>query len=381
MKTYKAILRRMQYIVFFTFLLLQIVLYSSCSKEDDKKIPGAIEVIVTTSGVETDANGFEILLDGGTSKQVTSNGSAIFDMVSIGSHTVSIEDVRINCDPVQGMSQNIMVKTGETVTINFDIECTTKPLVFTSSRSGEQYDIYRMNLDGSGVVMVTSAGWGPRWSPDGSQISFWGLDNGLYIINEDGSGKSLVIGDAEPATWSPDGQKLVFIKDSEIHTVNKDGTGLTKLTNLGAFLSDPDWGPASDPRIIFGYDKENDESGIFIMNEDGSNLTRLTTGPDFQPSWSKDGTKIVFVRDGAYPWIYTLALNGGDPERRTAESDLEVTPRWSPDGTQLTFTTLLEVAGGGYNQEVSIGSSTGPGATNLTQQDEMDLRPDWRPGN
>ena len=375
----------MLYIVFFTILLLQIVLYSSCSKEDDKKIPGAIEVIVTTSGVEMDANGFEILLDGGTSKQVTSNGSAIFDLVSIGSHIVSIGDVRINCDPVQGMSQNITVKTGERVTINFDIECTTKPLVFASYRSGDQFDVYRMNLDGSGVHMLAFSAFGPRWSQDGSQISFSNIDdNGLYIMNEDGSGKSLIVRDAKLASWSPDGLKLVFIKDSEIHTVNKDGTGLTKLTNLGAFLNDPDWGPASDPRIIFGYEKENDDSGIFIMNDDGSNLTRLTTGPDFQPSWSKDGTKIAFVRiriGEIYSWIYTLVLNGGDPERRTPESGRESTPRWSPDGTQMTFTTLEDVTGGGYNYEVSIGSSTGPGATNLAQHDQMDLYSDWRPGN
>ena len=34
------------------------------------------------------------------------------------------------------------------------------------------------------------------------------------------------------------------------------------------------------------------------MNPDGSGVTRLTTnsGPDIEPAWSPDGTKIVFAR-------------------------------------------------------------------------------------
>jgi TolB protein len=48
---------------------------------------------------------------------------------------------------------------------------------------------------------------------------------------------------------------------------------------------------------------------IFSINSDGSNIKLLAdTGNNKSPSWSPDGTKIVFSSDisGAYPVIYTV---------------------------------------------------------------------------
>ncbi len=356
---------------------------SSCSKDDNTSLPGTIKVTVFTNGIDKDTDGYTIILDGAKTNAIGPDGEVTFELVEAGRHQLRLEGNRLNCDPAEGFEQSVVVQSGTASSVSFSIDCTSKPIVFASSRNGQSFEVYRMNLDGSGVVAVTSnGGWGPRWSPDGQQIAyFW--DEGVYLINEDGTGQRQLTDKGSPASWSPDGQKLAYAKEGQLYVINKDGTGETLLANISLTIDDVDWGPANDPRIIFnGLSLTGTEpAGIFIVNADGSNLTRLTEGPDFQPSWSPDGTTIAFAsdRDGNVG-IYTMPVSGGVPVRRTGQGAMEVAPQWSPDGTQMTFTTLLQLAGGGFNQEVCIGSSSAPGATNLTQNPEMDLRSDWRPG-
>ena len=66
-------------------------------------------------------------------------------------------------------------------------------IAFESDRDCCAHQIYVMNADGSGVVLLTSrpdyAGK-PSWSPDGSKIAFMHWDGGyqIYVMNADGSG-------------------------------------------------------------------------------------------------------------------------------------------------------------------------------------------------
>jgi hypothetical protein len=64
--------------------------------------------------------------------------------------------------------------------------------------------------------------------------------------------------------------------------------------------------PASGGRIAFASDRDGSEQ-IHVMNADGSDVVRLTTGPSTNtgPAWSPDGCRLVFVsdRDG-HPNIY-----------------------------------------------------------------------------
>jgi TolB protein len=53
-----------------------------------------------------------------------------------------------------------------------------------------------------------------------------------------------------PPTWSPDGTRIAFTSDgtkdnadAEIYVMNSDGSGLTKLTDDPAYDSFPVWRP------------------------------------------------------------------------------------------------------------------------------------------
>jgi Tol biopolymer transport system component len=140
------------------------------------------------------------------------------------------------------------------------------------ANGGATLDVVKLN--GSGLRQITPSNMillpelsGVSWSPSGNEILFVSrLDPDhrrvIFAVNADGSGLRQLpiagcggaiadprsIGCGDPA-WSPDGTKIVFTRvsangaQSNIYTVNPDGSGLFQVTRGGLGASEPDWGP------------------------------------------------------------------------------------------------------------------------------------------
>ena len=84
--------------------------------------------------------------------------------------------------------------------------------------------------------------------------------------------------------------RIAFVSDrddnSEIYIMDADGSNLTNLTNNPAVDGFHAWSPDSN-KIAFVSDRD-DNSEIYVMDADGSNLTRLTNNPaeDTLAAWS-----------------------------------------------------------------------------------------------
>lgn len=79
---------------------------------------------------------------------------------------------------------------------------------------------------------------------------------------------------------------------------------------------------------------------IYVMNDDGTNSRRLTSGPDMWASWSPDGTRIAFSRwEGGMPQLYVMDADGGNVLRIPTSLDEAADPKWSPDGERIAFAT------------------------------------------
>lgn len=139
--------------------------------------------------------------------------------------------------------------------------------------------------------------------------------------------------------WSADGARLAFgctlgailasrVGDFEICVVNADGTGLRRITDTHGISAAGGWSQEGT-RIAFASSRDQDPEGVspcgdlFTVDAEGSRLAKLTDGParDCGPSWSPDGRHILFSSDRADP--------GGD-------SDLYV---MNPDGSGITRLT------------------------------------------
>ncbi|MET9271996.1 serine hydrolase [Kribbella sp. NPDC003557] len=106
--------------------------------------------------------------------------------------------------------------------------------------------------------------------------------------------------------------------------------------------------PALSPdgtRIVYvlrtlDADLDRNVDQLWLAATDGSPARRLTAGPkDGAPTWSPDGARVAFVRDGQ---LAVLAVDGGESETLT---DLPLgagVPVWSPDGRRLAFSAPVE---------------------------------------
>jgi len=216
--------------------------------------------------------------------------------------------------------------------------------------------IYVMNVDGTATTEVARGlvfNPGPVWSPDGCQIAYRGgfdqqFSPWIAIVNADGTGYRQVTPPSDPnafeyyesPTWSPDGSRLAFTKNSVLHVINVDGTGLTALPNEDLAIT-PSWSPDGQHIAYVSLDPIGE---IHLRNPDGSNPIRVTTSSpengvlDFWPRWAPDSRRLVMAHiAGDQVGTQTIDIDGTNPANLTPEGVLDFMPDWSPRSSEVEF--------------------------------------------
>ena len=239
------------------------------------------------------------------------------------------------------------------------------------------------------TATVSTAGSAQFPGANGKFLFSSGLDGGLWTANLDGTGiVSLVPGNNSQngdAAWSPfGGEKIVFKSDrfgvpatygptTDIFVVNADGSGLTRLTTTTSYQTQPSWSPDGS-KIVFTSYRDGD-ANIYVMNEDGSGQTQLTSTTDHDewPSWSPDGSKIVFrsLRNGQDD-LYLMDPDGQNQTRLTTHSSTEFQPTWSPDGLKIAFCSQRD-----GNEEIYMINADGTNELRITNNPSSDQSPEW----
>ena len=280
-----------------------------------------------------------------------------------------------------------------------------KQLIFQSKRDGRGCDqIYRMNIDGSGVKMVSNGEGRTTCSyflkggkkviyastfggakecppnPDFSMGYVWPVYSDFDIYESTPDGKNIkkltnTPGYDAEATVSPNGKKIVFTSerdgDLDLYSMDINGKNVKRLTDGvgydgGAFFS-PDSKMIvyrrSTPKTPAEITRYKDLLArhlvvptvfeLWVMNADGSNKRQITTlgGGSFAPFFTPDGKRLVFCTNyfASDPRkrnfdIAMINLDGTGIERITYNETFDGFPMFSPDGKKLVFASNRNAA-------------------------------------
>jgi Tol biopolymer transport system component len=398
------------------FCLAALALVSCSHDRPTETSTGAVRVAISTSGADTDADGYTLTLDGSQSTVVGSNDVAYFASVAPGAHSIVVGGMATNCSAAP---PTVNVTAGATAEVNLSVTCvpSVATLRVVASPTGIDPDVAYVltvgtqpprlllandSLDfpalksGSYAVRIvgtatncTVAGSATRTTvvafgvasverfavtctPRISRILFSSTRAGtydLYTIASTGSDVVVRLTSGVGAlhgVWSPDGKRIAYHKLSadgrfDIHVMNADGTNDVQLTSDPLDDIYPQWSP-DGTQIAFErtYQIGTPANAVWVMNADGSDQRGVKGGG--RPAWSPDGTRIAFNAsvDLGPNRIYTMRADGTDVVQLPAGTY----PRWSPDGRRIVF---LSPPHDGVTSDIFLMNADGSGVTNLTR--------------
>jgi len=275
------------------------------------------------------------------------------------------------------------------------------------------YKIKRLDLE-SGEIDVVISGTGgavrPTPSPDGKYLAYVGRDDfqsKLYLYNLENGDKTEVYGQLErdmqetwaihgvysTIAWTPDSKEMVFWADGKIKKLNVKSK---KASNIEFHVKTE---KKIQTALRFQQDVNQDKFDVKMLRDvevspngkrvvfesmghiytrslpDGKpkRLTRQTDHFELNPSFSRDGKKIVYATwdDQKLGQLRVVSARGGKGKVITNEPGKYIEPSFSPDGKTVVF---RKVAGGyitdprwGLNPGIYSVSAKGGDATLITE--------------
>jgi hypothetical protein len=212
----------------------------------------------------------------------------------------------------------------------------------------ETYDIFRANVDGSGITQLTDT---PGYDAEGT------------VCKKDGS--------------------IVFTSvrdgDLDLYRMDADGKNVRRLTSTpgydgGAFFNDdctkivwrasrPKEGKELDDyrHLLSSHLVRPTKLEIYVANADGSDPVQLTylDSASFAPFWHPSQKRILFSSNFGDPKgrefdLFAVDIDGTNLERISAAAGFDGFPMFSPDGRYLAFSSNRASAAGSHDTNVFV---------------------------
>jgi len=232
-------------------------------------------------------------------------------------------------------------------------------IVFQSDLDGDD-DIYL--LRGREVIRLTDNGWAdryPRWSADGTKIAYVANPNGNFdVFTMDGRGGQISQVTDSPedevdVSWAPEGLGIACTVEVKKGLGKERSVWLVDISTGKRSRLIPGFpGPhqlpdlsSKLPQVVF-TGKKGRGWDVFLYDIKGQSIRPLTRGGEScRPRFSPDGERIAYVSseaDGKGD-IWIMGADGRNPRRLTIRDDYyDYFPSWSPEGTRIVFCSNLE---------------------------------------
>ena len=231
-----------------------------------------------------------------------------------------------------------------------------KHILFSSDRDGI-FDLYLMGADGTNVRRVFKSSkyrMDAAWSPDGKRIAYAQGDTGKAKLQF--------------------GMRFVPYADLTLCVATANGNSVEKLTDGFG----PNWSPNGHEIAFVVGGRKGTPLGIFNLQRRSRKILLLKEMPwTLGPSWSRDG-EIAFAKlDGAEfdaqgfltfrkGTIHTI--NNADGRLHQITDENSYNPTWSPDGSELIYNARvgssqlfkMDLKGGNPIQLTHDGSNSSP---------------------
>jgi TolB protein len=242
-------------------------------------------------------------------------------------------------------------------------------LTFSSDRDRERakttvanrdvQEIYIADYDGANprrVTSTTTLNITPVWSPDNQAIAYTSYrpsgQFGMYqdiILSFIQTGARTTPANGSPQRqnylpiFSPDGTRIAFTSNRdgnpEIYVMNQDGTGLRRMTNNPAIDVTPTWSPSGN-QLAWVSDRTGSPH-IYIMNADGTGQRSLISEICDRPTWSSGQfNEIAYAaRSGPGYDIKVYSFSASTVTKITDGIGSNESPAFSPNGRHIAFTS------------------------------------------
>ncbi len=264
-------------------------------------------------------------------------------------------------------------------------------------RQGPREETYILQYEGGQVKRLdklAASSFGESLSPDGKRIAYNRVlvpnrSFAISVANLDGSNPTDLTAfspslDQLPPAWSLNGDLIAYAGSGKVWVISSSGASSSVEVSLGIGGEAPSWSPDGTRLVFTGREPGSYTTGVYVVDADGSGLRRLSPAgsDDIRASWSPDGGLIAFVTQVNQD-RFTIEINVMTPDgsgRRSLAKhdatgdDLGAPPLpWSPDGKMLAILTNRD--GGG--PELYVVNADGSGLKRVTDSPEHEFEPEW----